>query len=145
MVSNSIRLPRLNGWHRIAVLVLGVAAIVVGLLAMHVITATSSDHTSHHTAATTHEHGGTIAMTDPSPTGAATTDCNSTCESGHNMASMACLLALLITTLILSVRVIINRWGSDLYRLIAALSAALPAALAPPSPPSLLTLSISRT
>ncbi|OJX78863.1 DUF6153 family protein [Leifsonia sp. 71-9] len=166
MVSNSLRLPRRNSWHRIAFLALGVAAIVVGLLAMHVITATSTDHTGHHTAATTHEHTDTMLMTDTSPAGAAatthehtdtmlmtdtspagaaTTDCNGACESGHNMASMACLLALLITTLILTVRVIISRWGSDLYRLVAALSAALPAALAPPSPPSLLALSISRT
>ncbi|WP_392341582.1 DUF6153 family protein (plasmid) [Leifsonia sp. P73] len=145
MVSNSLRLPRRNSWHRVAFLALGVAAIVVGLLAMHVITATSTDHTGHHTAATTHEHADTMLMTDTPPAGAATTDCNGACESGHNMASMACLLALLITTLILTVRVIISRWGSDLYRLVAALSAALPAAVAPPSPPSLLTLSISRT
>lgn len=145
MVSNRLRLPRRNSWHRVAFLALGVTAIMVGLLAMHVITATSSDHTGHHPAATTHEHTDTMLMTDPAPASAATTDCNGACEFGHNMANMACLLALLITTLILTVRVIISRWGSDLYRLIAALSAALPAALAPPSPPSLLTLSISRT
>ena len=142
-MSSSIRSPRLNGWYRIAVLVLGVTAIVVGLLAMHVI-ATSSDHTGHHIAAMTHEHGDRTAMTDMSPTGAATADCNGSCESGHNMAGMVCLLALLMTTIILTVRVI-SRWGRDLHRLIAALSAALPAALAPPSPPSLLALSISRT
>jgi hypothetical protein len=142
VVSNSIRLPRQNGWHRIAVLVLGVAAIVVGLLAMHVIS--GGDRTSHHTAVSTQQHGDTMTMMGTSPVSAAV-DCNGTCESGHNMGSMACLLALLITTIILTVRVIITRWGSDLYRLIAALSAAMPATVAPRLPPSLLTLSISRT
>ena len=72
-------------------------------------------------------------------------DCNGMCDSGHNMTAMVCLLALLITTLILIVRVVIARWGTTLRRLVGDLAEALLATRAPPSPPSLLTLSISRT
>ncbi|WP_431246410.1 DUF6153 family protein [Leifsonia xyli] len=166
MVSNSIRLPRLSGMQRIVVLLLGVTGIVVGLLAMHTLTTVTGDHTTHHAAAdATHDHADAAthdhadlastamaavhpaAMTDAGMNGVSggTSDCNGTCESGHNMANLVCLLALLVLTLIVTLRVIFTRWGNDLHRLVAALTAALPAVLAPPSPPSLHVLSISRT
>ncbi|MDN4613168.1 DUF6153 family protein [Leifsonia sp. F6_8S_P_1B] len=158
MVSNSIRLPRLSGMQRIVVLLLAVTGIVVGLLAMHTLTTVAGDHTTHHaTAAATHDHAAVAstataavhpaAIADNAMTGmpGPTSDCNGTCDSGHNMANMVCLLALLVLTLVVTLRVIFTRWGNDLHRLVAALTAALPAVLAPPSPPSLHILSISRT
>lgn len=157
MVSNGIRLPRLSGVQRIVVLLLAVTGIVVGLLAMHTLTTVTGDHGAHHTVTTTHDDSGIAAagatmthraaMVGDDETGMfhGASDCNGTCQSGHNMANMVCLLALLVLTLVMTLRVIFTRWGNDLHRLIAALAAALPATLAPPSPPSLHVLSISRT
>ncbi|RDV44742.1 hypothetical protein DOE76_10985 [Leifsonia sp. ku-ls] len=156
MVSNSIRLPRLSGVQRIVVLLLAVTGIVTGLLAMHTLTTVTGDHSAHHAVATTHDDSGIAAAGATTHRAAMVSDadtemshgagdCNGSCQSGHNMANMVCLLALLALTLVLTLRVIFTRWGNDLHRLVAALAAALPATLAPPSPPSLHVLSISRT
>ncbi|MDN4599328.1 DUF6153 family protein [Leifsonia sp. NPDC014704] len=163
MVSNSIRLPRLAPLQRVVMLLLAVTGTLIGLLAMHTLTTVTGDHTSHHATAinvdgapaTLVDHH---AMSDSGMTGGAVMtdtntsndahgvgDCNGMCEPGHTMANMACLLALLILTLILTLRVITTRSGNALHRLIAALTATLPAVLAPPAPPSLHVLSISRT
>jgi len=155
VVSKSFRLQRLTALQRLVVLLLAVTGIVVGLLAMHTLTAVVGDHSAHHVDALAHHDGvmsapaaaDTAAMVPASSSGLAHAgeDCNGTCGSGHNMADMVCLLALLVLTLILTLRVIVTRRGNDLHRLVAALPAAHPAAPAPPSPPSLLVLSISRT
>lgn len=156
MVSKSFRLLRLNALQRLVVLLLAVTGIVVGLLAMHTLTAVVGDHSTHHVNALAHHDGvmsapaaaADTAVMAPAPSSGfvhSGEDCNGTCGSGHNMSDMVCLLALLVLTLILTLRVIVARRGNDLRRLVAALAAAHPATRAPPSAPSLLVLSISRT
>ncbi|CAM5455519.1 hypothetical protein LSHI6S_03078 [Leifsonia shinshuensis] len=154
MVSKSFSLLRLNTLQRLVVLLLAVTGILVGLLAMHTLTAVVGDHSAHHVSALADQEdtmsapvagADTAAPASSSGLAHSGADCNGTCESGHNMADMVCLLALLVLTLVLTLRVIITRRGNDLHRLVAALAAAHPAAPAPPSPPSLLVLSISRT
>ena len=59
------------------------------------------------------------------------------------MLGTACILALLLTALLLTVHLTVLRWGFP--RAVANAIMARVAALAPPHPPSLLVLSISRT
>jgi hypothetical protein len=62
---------------------------------------------------------------------------------GHDMLTMICVLALLITVVLLTLHLILLRW-EELRRFVSGL-AVKAAALAPLQPPSLHILSISRT
>lgn len=131
----------LSGWKRLAIVLLAVPAILVGLLAMHVLT-TGPSH-----AADAHGSIGHASMAADESVSAAhshqTTDCDSVCGPDHDMLGMACVLALLLTALIVTVRLTLLRWS--LTPQIASTIMARISALAPPRPPSLLVLSISRT
>ncbi|WP_373298453.1 DUF6153 family protein [Pseudolysinimonas yzui] len=121
---------------------LGVAAVVVGLLAMHTF---SLDEPTHTPAAAVspmeHQAGETARSPEPPAT---SSDCGTSgCEPMHAMGFMACLLALLVVSLVFGAAPHISRWLANLRTdgrvLLSALLAAVPA------PPSLISLSISRT
>ena len=156
MISNSVRLPRLSRLQRIVVLLLAVTGVLVGLLAMHTLTDVSGDHTTHHAVALFQDDSmvdsgaGAVAhsadmRTSETGVSQVTTTAGDADEPGPGMADMACLLALLALTLILTLRVIFSRRGNNLHRLLGAMTTVPPAALALPPPPSLHVLSISRT
>jgi hypothetical protein len=148
-------------WLRVAITALGAAALLVGLLAMHVVmsgghahsveTASSSgaltDHDTHEldamaTAPTlTALHA--MAALPAAVLGAAADPCDGTCPPAHTVIAMTCIIALLISVLVLVVAVIVRRWVR-LSHGIRSLASRV-AGLAFPDPPSLLVLSISRT
>ena len=85
------------------------------------------------------EESAPVNPTAPSPA----EDCGGFCGPSHDMLGMICVLALLVTVVLLSLHLILIRW-EELRRIVTTL-AANAAALAPPAPPSLHVLSISRT
>lgn len=131
-------------WKRLAVVLLAVPAILVGLLAMHVPTtgvAPSPDaHGSTTQAAIVVNGSAADNLAAPAQT---ETDCEPACVPEHDLLGMACILALLMTALLLTVRLTLLRWV-PVGALASTVMARL-ANLAPPQPPSLLVLSISRT
>lgn len=131
----------LSLWKRLAIVLLAVPAILVGLLAMHVLT-TGASHAPASTvqASTVMSDSATDTL---SPHAHETTDCDGLCGPEHDMVGMACILALLMTALLLTVRLTLLRWPAPLT--LASTIVADLANLAPPQPPSLLVLSISRT
>ena len=133
----------MRGWKRLAIVLLAVPAILVGLLAMHILT-----NAAHHGAPHGLGHANVVAsepafsaMVDSHPQ--QTSDCDGACGTEHDMLGMACVLALLLTALLLVVHLTLLR--SNSIRLIVNRMLARVAALAPLQPPSLLVLSISRT
>lgn len=124
-----------------------VPAILIGLLAMHVLTTGSMNQTGISTAPTASHHVD-VAPADmsllPAPgTPAPAGDCGGPCMPSHDMLSMLCVLALLVGVILFAVRLVLTGWPS-VARVPATLHARV-SALAPPSPPSLHVLSISRT
>jgi hypothetical protein len=146
---------RISLWRRLAIALFAVPAILVGLLAMHVlVTAGMSESSaahaiSGHTSDTALVHGadeGAASATAPAPAPSMPVpaeDCGGLCGPSHDMLNMICVLALLVTMVLLTLHLILIRW-EKLRRIVAALVAKA-AALAPPAPPSLHVLSISRT
>ncbi len=134
----------LSLWKRLAVVLLAVPAILIGLLAMHVLT-TGVAHASDVHGSTTHASIAVTGSEADNLTAAphAETDCDAGCVPQHDMLGMACILALLMTALVLAVRLTLLRWGT--VGALASTVMARLANLAPPQPPSLLVLSISRT
>ena len=130
----------LSGWKRLAIILLAVPAILVGLLAMHVLTTGASHAPNAHESAS---HVSIAVGESATARSHETTNCDGVCGPEHDMLGMACILALLITALVLTVHLTLLRWGSA--RAVADTIMARIAALAPPQPPSLLVLSISRT
>ena len=117
-------------------------AIIVGLLAMHSLNTHTATDTSHQTTATASattgagdHHAGTTATDEPC----------ADCGNGHStMLAMACVLALLVTVLLLVRPGAAMRWLSILPRPRSSVASALftgPAL----RPPSLTVLCISRT
>jgi hypothetical protein len=146
-----LTLLRSSRWRRLAIALFGVPAILVGLLAMHVLTTggmsesgashAMSDHTADAALVHSPEAGMASAISPSAP--APAEDCGGLCGPSHGMLGMICVLAFLVTIVLLTLHLILIRWG-ELRRIVTAL-AAKAAALAPPAPPSLLVLSISRT
>lgn len=141
------RLRGTRGW-RLLIVLAAVPAILIGLLAMHVLTTAGTGDTSASATMATHDMSDTTLMSEepgatnptaPSPAG----DCGGFCGPSHDMLGMICVLALLVTVVLLSLHLILIRW-EELRRIVTTL-AANAAALAPPAPPSLHVLSISRT
>lgn len=121
-------------------LIAATAAVIGGLLAMHSLNAHTAAGTGHQTTVAT-----ASATADDHHSGATVTDegC-ADCGSGHSdMLTMACVLALLATVLLLARLRPRQAWSSALPRP-QPLSLALPGE---PSvrPPSLTSLCISRT
>lgn len=137
--------PRGSVTRRVLLAVFAVPAIVFGLLAMHVLTtlgaAPSPDGsvmTSHHMSETSGTQVTTAPMMSEAPDG-----CGGNCGPEHDMISMICVLALLVTLLLLTVQLLRIRW--DELRLWARAYSPRLNSLPTPRPPSLHVLSISRT
>jgi len=133
----------------LALALFAVPAILIGLLAMHVLTndgmtETVSQATSAHTAAApAHSPGEGAAASMGTRTPVPAEDCEAVCMPSHDMLGMICVLALLVTLVLFALRLILIRW-EELRQALLGL-AARAVALAPPTPPSLHVLSISRT
>lgn len=141
------RLRRSPG-QRLVIALFAVPAILIGLLAMHVLTADGMSDTSASVVMPTHHMG--TAPTDMeqaipvSPAMPALPEgCGGPCGPDHDMLGMICVLALLVTVVLLTLHLVMIRW-EELRRVITTL-AAKAATLAPPTPPSLHVLSISQT
>lgn len=132
------------------VALLAIPTIVVGLLAMHLLTTATMAESGTPAMATHHvsdiavgpSAAEMVADVNPDAPGPAE-DCGWGCGPGHNMLEMICGLALLVTAVLLMLRLTFAH-RAHVRRSISALVANA-AALAPPPPPSLLVLSISRT
>lgn len=142
---------RISRWRRLAIALFAVPAILVGLLAMHVLATSSMSESgaahviSGHPSDTALVHGADVGMTSAMSPGmpVPAEDCGGPCGPSHDMLGMICVLALLVTMVLLTLHLILIR-GEELRRIVTALVAKA-AALAPPAPPSLHFLSISRT
>ena len=137
--------PAHREWRRLAFVLVAIPAILVGLLAMHFFTISGAAHSTEARgqsgAIVTSIDGAAEEAQHHHPAGAA--DCDGACGPEHDMAGMACLLALFFATLMLVAHFILLRWDSPETTARAILARA--SALQPPGPPSLSVLSISRT
>ena len=127
-----------------------IPAIMLGILGMHFLASSSLDigsltetTSSHAMIETSQSHMGP----EHSSPAASADDCDGMCMAGHDMPGhsligMVCILALVIYVFIFLVPVLWSRWGSG-ENVVKSLAATL-AGLAPPSPPSLSMLSLSR-
>ncbi len=154
---SSIVLARLcrSPARRLVVALLAIPAILIGLLAMHVLTtggmgepgAAAASVTHHATEAAPNSADSTDlatgAVSAPALAPLPAEDCHGLCGPSHAMLGMACVLALLVTLVLFTLHLVLAGW-QPLRRVISALIANA-AALAPPLPPSLHVLSISRT
>lgn len=152
-MSGSTLLTRLRSsrWRRLAIALFAVPAILIGLLAMHVLTNDGMTDSSASHATSSHATDSALAHSEEPAVAAAMNpgawvpdeDCGGLCGPGHDMLSMICVLALLVTIVLLTLHLVLSRW-EELRRVLLALIAKA-VALAPPTPPSLYVLSISRT
>lgn len=133
---------------RLLITLFAVPAILIGLLAMHVLSSTGMGDPSvpgampvHHIDATSlvSEESAAVSPAVPSPA----EDCGGVCGPSHDMLGMICVLALLVTVVLLTLHLVLIRW-EELRQIVSPL-AAKALALPPPAPPSLHILSISRT
>jgi hypothetical protein len=133
-------------WHRLLIALFGVGAILVCLLALH--------------GAVGNGNGGSGSVA-PSPVApqfiqqaaapavdrdvslSGGEECSLACAPAHEMIAMACMLVLLITGVLLAAHLLLTHW--KIYPHILGSLAVRVATLAPPAPPSLHLLSISRT
>ncbi|MBG6106648.1 DUF6153 family protein [Frigoribacterium sp. CG_9.8] len=124
-----------------------VGALVAGLLGMHTIASAMGGHNEVSSSAMTMQHAphpaGGMPIGDLISTGA--DDCAGSCDPGHAMATVVCVLALLIT--ILAIGALRNSTQRGLLRVAMPLlrSAVAFAAAAWAPPPNLDALSICRT
>ncbi|MGV3714040.1 DUF6153 family protein [Pseudolysinimonas sp.] len=155
-MTDSILLARLRSsrWRRLAFALIAVPAIVVGLLAMHVLAASgmgsagASYPVSEHTSDVVPMHeaplvqGAQEAAANPGVPAPAE-DCGGMCGPSRDMIGMICVLALLVTMVLLTVHLTLIRW--ERLRRAGTALVAQATSLSPPTPPSLHVLSISRT
>lgn len=142
---------RTSRWWRLAIAMFAVPAILTGLLAMHILASggltelsapqATGAHSAHATLARSPEPGISSAMNAGAPT--PVEDCGGMCGPDHNMLSMICVMALLVTAVLLSVHLMLAGW-EQLRRVLLSLVVKA-VALASSAPPSLHVLSISRT
>lgn len=137
--------PRCSLWRTLIFSLAAIGTILVGLVAMHSLNI-EGGHSGHSAASSLagsadhHVTGGAegAAVVDPlaSPAG-----CDSDCE--HSLTVMSCILALMVTVIVLGA----SRATSISAGILRVLSPVLElrATLAPAVPPSLHVLSISRT
>lgn len=154
---SSIALARLrrSPRRRPAVALFAIPAVLIGLLAMHVLTtdgmsqpgAAAVSITQHATEAAPNPADSTAmamrAVGAPAPAPLPAADCCGQRGPSHTMLGTACVLALLVTPVLLTPHLVLASW-QPLRRVIPALVAKV-AALVSPLPPSLDVLSISRT
>ncbi|MCA0180444.1 MAG: DUF6153 family protein [Actinobacteria bacterium] len=130
---------------RLALALFAVPAILIGLLAMHVLTTgnmadTADHHSSVSLAAAAVDEMAIAPSPDPSPV---SDDCGGVCMPSHDMLGILCVLALLAGVILFALHPALTGWPT-LTRILRPLRLTV-AALAPPNPPSLHVLSISRT
>lgn len=137
-VNRALR-PNALLWRRLLLCLVAVAAVVGGMLAMHSFSTDAGHGTTIAVAAAEAHH-----HEDSAASSIAREDCGGSCEPGHSMAVTACLLALLVLTILFAVR---DVPGRGLMMLAAVVRSAQRYARAVPwpKPPSLEALSISRT
>ena len=130
--------PR-SSWRRVVIALLAVPAILIGLLAMHILASETLAPEAHSMSASVADYPTLVNMhnDEPAPEG-----CAETCGPTHDMLGMACLLALLISAILIVLRVFFFRFRA-VTAVLHAIGARL-SALAPLSSPSLHFLSISR-
>jgi hypothetical protein len=131
-----------SGLARWAFALLAVPAILVGILAMHFLAGLPNGggqaHAMSASAPAVAEHMSTEAVPPVSDS------CSAQCGPAHEMTAMACLLlALLVAAVLLAGAM--GSTGALSPRMLLARVGAATGGLAPPRPPSLLVLSISRT
>jgi Family of unknown function (DUF6153) len=127
-------------WRNILITLAVVASIVVGLLAMHSLNLDYGHSDS--TVASASHHG--TAMTAGDARVSAADDCGYTpCTPEHSMMAMACILALLISVLLIGTIRMVTVWR-PLRDGVVSLHEPW-ASLPMPIPPSLHALCISRT
>ncbi|KQM82382.1 DUF6153 family protein [Agromyces sp. Leaf222] len=148
MLMHLRRMASTDARARVLLIALAIPSILIGLLAMHVLSGTANQTSAlnHHTVIvaavedTTHHAGGHGAA-DQDPANSAA--CGPACGQDHEMLAMACLLALLVAALTLLAAARAHR-GAWTLRPIQFLGRFVPAPTEP-RPPSLIALSISRT
>jgi hypothetical protein len=120
----------------------GAVAVIAGLLAMHTMSVEPASHASAVASAPTGRHAvdADLADSDPVPAG----DCASgDCAPVHASGLSACVLALLVATIIFLAVPLRSRWLTLIRAQATSLALSVRAIEAPP--PSLFALSISRT
>ena len=138
---------------RLAIVVFAVPAILVGLLALHVLTTVGLNDVGTSLCSGTH-HDGSASVQHMAATMAASTmpshspsgqpeGCGGMCAPGHEMLEMICVLALLVTAVLFTLQLILTGWQP--FKRVAAAITATTAALAVRPAPSLHVLSVSRT
>ena len=133
---------------RLLIAFFAVPAILIGLVAMHVLTTTGLSDSSvpvamtpHHVSTASLVSEQSVAVSPAMP--ASVEDCGVLCGPSHDMLGMICMSALLVTVILLTLHLVLIRW-QELRQVITDLTAKL-ATLAPQIPPSLHILSINRT
>lgn len=120
------------------------AAIVAGLLAMHSLNTHPADAVHADTVATAPaDTGSHHTDASPAPEGAPVSGC-ADCSGGGDMSWMTCVLALLVTLLVVA-RFHRGSWQGSTPYTVSLLAAISPARARPLRPPSLTILCISRT
>jgi len=121
-----------------------IPAILIGLLAMHVLAGGDATHSAAHSSiplAVTAAGDMTMA---PSPeAGALADDCGGPCAPHHDLHATDCVLALPAGAIFFPLQGLVSGWPDLRPTLEPRLLTAV--ASAPPTPPSLHVLSISRT
>jgi hypothetical protein len=125
-----------------------VPAVLIGLLAMHVLATTGASDVSssatiamHHSSEGASHDAAAMAASPALPSPA--DDCGQTCPPSHDMLTMICVLALMVTLVFVTFLLIRTRWDDrGLSSLLQREPTGFVKALAPPS---LHVLSISRT
>lgn len=140
---NAILVPssrRRFNWRRVLIALFGVPALLVGLLAMHFLASDISSPEVHSMGAPVSDSPQLVVAHDEAP---ALTSCGEMCGPTHDMLGMACVLALLVSAILLTLTILALQFPTlrDATRVIVAHLSAL----APPPSPSLHVLSISRT
>ena len=138
----SVAHPRNAAVRTVLLSLLGVASVVIGLLAMHTFSLDESTHTPAAAISPMEHQAGETARSPEPPAISGGCD-TSACEPTHTMALMTCLLALLFVSLVFGAAPSISRWLANFRTEGRTLLSALRAAV--PTPPSLISLSISRT
>ena len=132
-------------WRRLAIGVLGVAALLICLLAMNHGTGDNMSGSGKVAAAQTAQSTEQVMTPalDRGVTPLSGEQCGGACAPAHEVVAVACMLVLLVTVVLLAADLILTR--RIFLRQILVTLVAKAATLAPPAPPSLYVLSISRT
>ncbi len=133
--------------HRLFLMVGIAVALIVGLLAMHTLTA-DTGHAESPAISSATDHEQVMAGAARADTAADAGHCLGDCGApgnmpNHSMPMMVCVLALLAAVIVVLAPALLARLSGSLGVVVPA--AGVPRALPRPRPPSLLVLSISRT